>query len=91
MMRCGGGQEIGDELCFFHDTVDMLCRIVQQLGSTFDGSILDEVSATVEQVVKEQGEDHRDDEHDEQTKAQREVLLDVWDESFHELAGSLMS
>ena len=89
--RDGSGHEIGDKLCLVHNTVDVLRRVVQQLRSMFDGGVLDEFPATGKQVAEEQGEDHRDDEHDEQAKAQREVLADVWDESFHELTGSLMS
>ena len=91
VLRCGGGHEIGHELGLFHDAVDTLSSIVEQLCGAVDGGVLDKTLAAVEKEVEEQREDHRDNEHDEKTKAQREVLPDILEKSFHEPAGSLMS
>ena len=45
---------IGYNLCFVHDAVDPFCRIVEQLGSPFDGSLSDVVLAAIEQEVEKQ-------------------------------------
>ena len=61
----GGCHEVGHKLCLVHDAVDVQGGVVEQLGGTVDGGVLDEPPAAREEEMEEQGKDQRDDEHDE--------------------------
>ena len=90
-VRNGDGQEVGHEFCLFHNAVDVLHRIIEQLHGTVDGDMLYVLLTAVEEEIEEQTEHHRDDEHNQEAKTEFKPLLDVSEESFHEAAGSLMS